>query len=185
VSESGQSLASLAVLGLAVPALALQESASDRPLLRALQASAPPQIDGRLDDAAWAAALPSDAFVQVDPREGEPPTSAPRSARSIDADNLYLGIRCFDREPSKIIGTQMKRDSFLETDDRVVVVIDTFEDRRNGLLLRDEPDGRQARRADHRNGRDIDDAWERDLGRALFQSMARVGLSRWRSRSSR
>jgi hypothetical protein len=164
----------LVVLGLAAPTLALQESASERPLLRVLQTSAPPQIDGRLDEAAWAAAEPSDAFVQVDPREGEPPTERTEIRALYDADNLYLGIRCFDSEPSKIIGTQMKRDAFLETDDRVVVVIDTFEDRRNGFFFGMNPTGAKLDALITGNGRDIDEAWD-----AIWEGRSSIDGEGW------
>jgi hypothetical protein len=62
------------LLVLAIPAIGAQEVSPERPELRVLEAPVPPSIDGRLDDPAWATAEPSDAFVQVDPREGEAPT---------------------------------------------------------------------------------------------------------------
>ena len=47
---------------------------SPRPHIAAVRTAQAPAIDGRLDDAAWAAAPPSDGFVQHFPDEGAPPS---------------------------------------------------------------------------------------------------------------
>src|SRR5262245_49511048 len=131
-----------------------------RPSLAVRRTESAPTIDGRLDDAVWKNAEPSDAFVQVDPREGEPPTERTEIRALYDADNLYLAIRCFAREPGAIIATQMKRDADLDTDDRVLIVLDTFEDHRNGYLFEMNPAGAKLDALIGSNGEDENEAWD-------------------------
>jgi len=146
----------------------------ERPKLRAIPCEQAPEIDGRLDDAVWGNAEPSDAFTQVEPREGEAPTERTEIRALYDADHLYLGIRCFDREPKKIIATQMKRDAELDTDDRVLVVVDTFEDRRNGYLFEMNPAGAKLDALIASNGEDLNEAWD-----AIWEGRAAIDEQGW------
>ncbi len=163
-----------ALLVLATPDAGAQRAALKPPALHARRAAQAPRIDGVLDDAAWAPAEASEAFVQVDPREGEPPTERTEIRALHDSDYLYLAIHCFDREPSKIIGTQMKRDAALETDDRVAVVIDTFEDRRNGFFFEMNPAGAKVDALIASNGQDINEAWD-----AIWEGRATIDAAGW------
>src|SRR5882672_3540783 len=124
--------ACVSALALALSALGSQAQTLSAPAYAVTRCETPPVIDGRLDDEVWKLAHPIDAFVQVDPREGEAPTEHTEVRALFDADHLYIAVRCDDRQPDEIIGTQMKRDADLDTDDRVQIVIDTFEDHRNG-----------------------------------------------------
>jgi Domain of unknown function (DUF5916)/Carbohydrate family 9 binding domain-like len=149
-------------------------SAPERPKLRAIPCEQAPEIDGKLDDAVWAAAEPIGGFTQVEPREGEPPTERTEVRALCDADHLYLGIRCFDREPGRIIATQMKRDADLDTDDRVLVVIDTFEDRRNGYLFEMNPAGAKLDALIASNGEEVNESWD-----AIWEGRATIDEQGW------
>jgi hypothetical protein len=165
-------IASLAFL--TSSSLALQSVPLDRLQLRARPTDTAPTIDGTLDDSAWQAAEPNDSFVQVEPREGNPPTERTEIRSLFDADHLYLGIRCFDREPKEIIATQMKRDADLDTDDRVLIVLDTFEDRRNGFLFEMNPAGAKLDALISRNGEDLNESWD-----AIWEGRAAIDESGW------
>ena len=153
---------------------ASQAGAPQRPALAARHAESPPVIDGKLDESVWAAAEASDAFVQVEPREGELPTERTEIRALFDADHLYLAIHCFDREPSAIIGTQMKRDADLDTDDRVLIVLDTFEDHRNGYLFEMNPVGAKLDALIASNGEDVNEAWD-----AIWEGRAAIDGEGW------
>ncbi len=114
----------------------------------------PPAIDGRLDDASWADAPMFDNLRQVEPVENGEPSERTEVRLLFDTNFLYIGIRCFDSEPDKIIATQMRRDAGASGggggffggggssfDDRVIVVVDTFLDRRNGFHFEMNPVG--------------------------------------------
>ncbi len=63
----------------------------------------PPVIDGRLDDACWTGAPAVAEFTQVLPVEGGAPTERTEVRVLFDADNLYIGVRCFDSDSAGII----------------------------------------------------------------------------------
>jgi hypothetical protein len=109
--------------------------------IRIVRTPSPPTIDGRLDDAVWQDAAIIEDFSQVEPVEGGPPSERTQVRLLYDADALYIGIRCFDSEPSKIIGKQMARDGGLGSDDVVSLAIDTFHDHRNGYAFETGPAG--------------------------------------------
>ncbi len=118
------------------------ESADDASAYRVIitRASEPPEIDGVLDDAAWADAVIFDNFTQVDPDEGDKPTHRTAVHLIYDDDNLYIAVRC-DQPGDTIIGTTMQRDGSQSADDRITVVLDTFLDRRNGFSFQMNPRG--------------------------------------------
>jgi hypothetical protein len=153
---------------------AQQPDLSERPSLAVRRTESAPIIDGNLDDAVWKTAEASSAFVQVDPREGEPPTERTEIRSLCDRDHLYLAIRCFDREPGAIIATQMKRDADLDTDDRVRIVLDTFEDHRNGYLFEMNPAGAKLDALIGSNGQDVNEAWD-----AIWEGRASIDSEGW------
>ena len=98
-------------------------------------------VDGKLDEPDWAAATPSSEILQREPHPGQPATEKTELRLLYDADNLYVGVTCFDAEPKKIIATRMARDSDLADDDRVEILVDTFHDRRNAFYFATNPIG--------------------------------------------
>lgn len=98
-------------------------------------------VDGKLDEPAWAAAEASDAFTQTEPVEGAEPSERTELRVLQDEKNLYIGVRCFDSEPEKILAKEMRRDAGLASDDVVQISIDTFNDRRNGYYFHFSPAG--------------------------------------------
>ncbi len=97
-------------------------------------------IDASLDEPAWGGAPLIDAFTQVEPVEGAPASERTEVRVLFDADNLYIGVRCF-ADPQSIIARQMRRDADLDDDDHVTISIDTFRDRRNGFIFIVSPAG--------------------------------------------
>ena len=116
-----------------------------------------PEIDGRLDEAAWALAVPITDFTQRDPDEGEPATERTEVRVLYDDGALYIGIRAYDTEPEKIVGQLTRRDLYSPSD-WLVVSIDSYYDRRTAFEFRVNPAGveRDAFRFDDRN---MDDSW--------------------------
>ena len=80
------------------------------PRLTAVRRTAKIVIDGRLDEADWALALPAKDFLQKDPDEGKPATEPTEVRFLYDDDALYVGARMYDSEPSKIATRLTRRD---------------------------------------------------------------------------
>ncbi|MBI3939279.1 MAG: carbohydrate binding family 9 domain-containing protein, partial [Acidobacteria bacterium] len=99
-------------------------------------------IDGVLDEPAWKAAPPVGDFIQREPIEGVPPTEAIETTILYDKDNLYIGAYCHDRNPERIIVSDITRD-FGTNQDYFGVLVDTFGDGTTGYYFSTTPAGGQ------------------------------------------
>ncbi|MBA2293126.1 MAG: carbohydrate binding family 9 domain-containing protein [Gemmatimonadales bacterium] len=93
-----------------------------------------PTIDGRLDDAAWAAAPVISDFVQRDPDEGKAPTFITQVRLLYDDDALYVAARMLRPDAHTIRRSISRRDS--ESDAEVFLIsLDPYLDRRTGYTF--------------------------------------------------
>ncbi|HUP23718.1 MAG TPA: DUF5916 domain-containing protein [Thermoanaerobaculia bacterium] len=92
-------------------------------------------VDGSLDDEPWSRAVVASGFTQHDPHDGVPATEDTELQAVYTPSTLYLAIFAHDAKPQAIIAKEMERDSPLERDDSVIVVLDTFRDRRNAYAF--------------------------------------------------
>jgi hypothetical protein len=102
---------------------------------------APPRIDGRIVDEAWLGVEPFSTFTQTDPIEGAPASERTEVRIMYDKSTLYIGVICFDSEPSKIIVNQSRRDADLTETDAIILVLDTFNDNQNAFVFGTNPLG--------------------------------------------
>jgi hypothetical protein len=110
---------------------------------RALAASwtdAPPAIDGRLDEPAWAAADTATGFLQIQPRPGAPASERTVARVLYDAGSLYVGVRMYDSAPDSIVARLVRRDEFIYSD-WVLIGIDSYYDRRTAFAFGLNPRG--------------------------------------------
>ena len=98
-----------------------------------------PTIDGRLDDAVWNQAPIGGPVYEYVPKSELPMTELTEFRVIYDKDYLYIGVWCYDSDPSKINARIMERDASIFSDDNVQVVIDTFHDNRNGYIFMTNP----------------------------------------------
>jgi hypothetical protein len=101
----------------------------------AVRASGPIVLDGVLDEGSWQDAPVADGFLQAEPREGQAASEATEVRVLYDDTNLYIGVAAHDREPGRIITSDLKKDYNAGESDGFGVVLDTFNDRRNGYLF--------------------------------------------------
>ena len=99
------------------------------------------RIDGLLSESVWDEVPPIGEFVQVEPRSGAPPTQSTEVRVAYSRDALYIGVRCLDDQPRKILATNMSRDARLFSDDTIEILIDTFNDGRNAFYFQTNPLG--------------------------------------------
>jgi hypothetical protein len=125
----------LAAAGISPAAPSATTASAARPAAAApalVKATAPPVIDGVLDDPAWASGMRYDGFKTFKPDYGKEASQKTEAYISYDAENFYFAFRCFDGEPSKIKAAMSKRDSIFQ-DDVVFIVLDTFDDAQSGF----------------------------------------------------
>lgn len=131
-----------------------------RPALKALPLTEPIVVDGKLDDPAWAQAEAGGGFIQREPREGEPATEPTEVRVAYTSSMLYIGIHAFDSDPSGLVAQEMRRDQSLSGDDHLVILLDTFHDRRNAYAFEINPSGAQRDSIITDEGRDINLSWD-------------------------
>ena len=102
---------------------------------RAVRIETPPRIDGVLDEPFWADIPPVTGFRQRDPVDGAPASERTEVRIAYDADALYFGFMFFDSEPDRIRRDILHRGGRIDKDDRVIIGLDTYFDRRNGYIF--------------------------------------------------
>ena len=99
------------------------------------------KLDGVLDEEVWRSVTPATGFIQEDPNEGEACTEESEIYIIYNKDNLYIGAKLYDSNPSGILAYQKRRDAWLVTDDRFMLILDTFLDGRTGYFFEINPAG--------------------------------------------
>lgn len=98
-------------------------------------------LDGVLDEAAWKRAVPANDFRQQDPLNGEPATEPTEVFIVYSRRALYMGVICHDSDPNKWLGYQRRRDELLQSDDRFMWNIDTFNNQQSAYFFEMNPSG--------------------------------------------
>jgi hypothetical protein len=98
-------------------------------------------VDGRLDEAAWAAATTTDAFTQVEPSEGAAPSGRTVVRVLASPKGVAIGVVCADPDPAGIVSFSVRRDAPLGNEDHVRIVLGPFLDGRSGYVFAINPSG--------------------------------------------
>jgi hypothetical protein len=162
VARSTSTSASIAKIDDRVIGLSRGDGDPGRPrrIANATRVDTGPNLDGKLDDPAWALAQPIRGFVQLKPDYWMPGTD-PTEARIIyDDDNLYISFECTSSTPDRIVANNMRRDVILSGDDHVSVMLDTYNDRQNGFFFFVNPHGTQRDLLLSNEGRTNNDSWD-------------------------
>ena len=135
-----------------------QPPAGRRPTLSAVNPSQAPVIDGLVQDDEWIGAPVAGGFVQFEPQRGEPASVRTEARLLVDATHVYVAFRCWDDQPLTARLTQ--RDSNLLSDDSVVVLLDTANDRQTAYYFYTNPLGTQMDGRVTDDGRQTDNTWD-------------------------
>jgi hypothetical protein len=124
----------------------ISRDAARRATVRAIRLTEPLQFDGALDDAVYQRERSIDGFIQNVPKEGAPATERTEAWILFDSTHIYISARCWDSSPpSAWIVSEMRRDTVqLRQNETFGVMLDTFNDRRNGLIFYANPLGARA-----------------------------------------
>jgi hypothetical protein len=145
------------------------------PSLEALPITEPIQVDGRLDEEIWSRAAVGSGFTQRE-RPSEPATERTEIMVAYTPATLYIGIRCFDPHPEKIVAKEMEYDGRLFRDDSVIVVLDTFHDHRNAYFLETNPNGAILDALSSDEGRNLNNDWN-----GVWEAASRITSEGWTS----
>src|SRR5690606_16826586 len=106
----------------------------------------------------WLAAPAQDAFRESRPSEGAEPKQRTAFRVVYDAEHLYVFVRAWDTHPDSIIALLSRRD-VQTASDQIIVMIDSYHDRRTGYEFVTNPVGVKADYAIYNDG-DEDGAWD-------------------------
>ena len=114
-----------------------QSGGSSPPLvLVAGHPSGPIQLDGKLDEPAWQEAKMIVDLSQQSPKPGTPSPYRTTVRVLVQDNKLYFGFECADPDATAITVHTMQRDSNVEGDDTVGIVLDTYGNHRTGYFFR-------------------------------------------------
>ena len=133
---------------------------AQRPQVAVARTEKAPRIDGVLEPQVWSGAPTISNLTQVEPASGAAPSERTEVRILYDSERIYIGVRCFDREPAKIIATQPSRDAELDPDDRIEMILDTFLDRRTAFYFQMSPAGSKGDALISGDGGDYNKPWD-------------------------
>jgi hypothetical protein len=171
--RSSTQIRAACVLFALVPAALSGAGAAAAPTsVRAVRLTGEIELDGRLDEAAWAQAPAAGGFLQRDPDQGQPASQATELRLAFDDHALYVGARLLDREPGRI-GRQLSRRDALPEGDSFTLYLDPHRDRRTGVVLQVSAAGVQ------RDAAIYDDNFEDDTWDGVWESAVGVDADGW------
>ncbi len=118
------------------------------------------RLDGRLDEAAWMRADSIDRLTMVEPDEGRKAGQRTIVRVLADSRHVYVGVRCYDDRPDKIISYSKIRDSGMRSEDRIKLVFDTYLDQRSGYIFAVNPEGTRYDALVARSGESENSDWD-------------------------
>ena len=131
-------------------------------------------LDGELNDEGWQQAVPVTTFVQRDPLEGAAPSFKTEARVVYDSTAIYVAVRAFDAEPSRIAGFLTRRDAG-SASDWIQLYIDSYYDRRTAYQFGVNPLGVK-QDAYWFNENNVDDSWD-----AVWEVVVRRSEEGWQA----
>ncbi|MDP3434854.1 MAG: DUF5916 domain-containing protein, partial [Bacteroidota bacterium] len=119
--------------------------------------TAPPEIDGLMNDSCWNTVEWKGDFIQIQPSENKPPSQQTSFKILFDDNNLYVFIRAHDTEPDKISRRISRRDNF--DGDLVSIQIDSYYDQQTAFSFTAMASGTKGDEAITQNGNNWDKSW--------------------------
>tara|TARA_B100002003_G_scaffold128226_1_gene118534 strand:+ start:3975 stop:6794 length:2820 start_codon:yes stop_codon:yes gene_type:complete len=148
----------------------VSRNAAGQATVRAVRISGGLELDGVLDEEAYRTTEAISDFVQLEPQVGAAATEKTEAWLFFDETSLYVSARLWHSAPeSAWIANEMRRDSFnVLNNEGFSFLLDTFHDRRNGILFTVNPiggrmDGQVSNERDY-NG-DWNPIWSMQTGR--------------------
>jgi len=120
-----------------IPPATVSRNAAGQATVRVVRLPGSLELDGVLDDPIYQAIEPISDLIQFEPDNGAPPTEKTEVWLFFDATHFYITARCWHSGPeSEWVANEMRRDNFnVAFNESFSLMLDTFYDRRNGVLF--------------------------------------------------
>ncbi len=122
-----------------------------------VEGTAPPEVDGLLNDMVWNSVEWGGDYIELQPDENTPPSEQTKFKIVYDSKNLYIGVRCYDADPNKIERRLSRRDGF--EGDWVEFNIDSYHDKRTAFSFTVTAAGVKGDEFVSNNGNNWDSSW--------------------------
>lgn len=117
-------------------------------------------LDGVLSEPAWSTADSISSLTTVEPEEGGVPKGRTVVKVLVSPDALIIGAQSYDPDPGSIVSFSRARDSELEMEDHVMILLDTFQDERSGYVFAVNPSGARFDGIVIEGGDDVNANWD-------------------------
>jgi hypothetical protein len=141
--------------------------------IQAVRIETPPVIDGIVNDEVWNRAFMANEFYQREPNEGEPISERTEFYTCYDSNNIYFAVKCWS-DPKDVIAKELARDVSLSYDDRIQIILDTYNDQRNAYWFQLGPRGSIGDAIVSENGASFNKQWD-----GLWNGKARITDYGW------
>ena len=150
----------LAPLALLLPVGSARAESEDVPTLRANGLPGELTLDGILSEPVWAATDAIENLTTVEPEEGGVPAGRTIVKVLANSKEIVVGVVCHDPDPAGIVSFSKARDSELEQEDHILIVLDTFQDARSGYVFAVNPSGARFDGLVITQGEDVNPNWD-------------------------
>lgn len=134
---------------------------TERPTLQVNALSPDFIFDGTMNGPAWWAVTDSIAnLITIEPEEGSEPEGRTIIKVLASDSEIIVGAYCYDNEPDKIVSFSKARDSELEEEDHILIVLDTFMDGRSGYVFAVNPAGARFDGLVIEQGEEVNSDWD-------------------------
>lgn len=130
-----------------------------------------PKVDGKLNEACWETGIWSGDFTQQIPNQGKNPSQETEIKILYDNNNLYVGFKCYVRNPGKIRPILSRRDEM--AGDYVGIAFDSYHDKQTAYEFNVSAAGQKIDQI-HLGSYNTDLNWD-----AVWDGKARVSDSIW------
>ena len=131
-----------------------------KPQIRCVTAVSDIKLDGWLNEDDWSRADSITSLGMVEPQVNGTATFPTIVKVLVDQKNIFIGVKCFDNEPDAVVAFSKARDSELEDEDHIKLILDTYGDGRNGYIFAINPFGARYDALVSRNGEDENPNWD-------------------------
>ena len=127
--------------------------------MKAKNVSVAPVIDGRFDDECWKYAKADSSFIQISPFYEKKATVKTVVKILHDSNKLFVSFCCQKLPKRSPVATVLKED-VLGMNDQVMIILDTFNDKRRGYLFAVNPLNVKTDARISRDGNVVDAQWD-------------------------
>ncbi len=161
-------------LGFLLLAGSARAESEDVPTLRANDLPVELTLDGILSEPVWAATDAIENLTTVEPEEGGVPAGQTIVKVLASSKEIVVGVVCHDPDPAGIVSFSKARDSELEQEDHILIVLDTFRDARSGYVFAVNPSGARFDGLVITQGEDVNPNWD-----AVWEAKTSRGGNGW------